>query len=179
MPELPTEMVPAEIPIVDHCWCDLTSGKFFEPYDMSRWEMDSVVRLKEELEVQQLLKKRIEEFEKGIGSEDGLATDAARNSTNPSSSLVNKTSTVARWTSLLNTMFPFLHRPEPSATIETPVNSAPSVPIPTETSTPSVAPSISLAQATPTHLPLLRREYDLRSYGFEMVVDFGWSRKKS
>ncbi|KAK0207440.1 hypothetical protein IW262DRAFT_1420080 [Armillaria fumosa] len=42
--------MPATIHAVDRCWCDLSSGAFFEPFNMSRWEHDTVNRLKDDLE---------------------------------------------------------------------------------------------------------------------------------
>ncbi|KAK0208199.1 hypothetical protein DFS33DRAFT_420687 [Desarmillaria ectypa] len=44
--------MPTTIRAVDRCWCDLSSGAFFEPFNMSRWEHNTVNRLKDDLERQ-------------------------------------------------------------------------------------------------------------------------------
>ncbi|KAK0484177.1 hypothetical protein EDD18DRAFT_1198579 [Armillaria luteobubalina] len=44
--------MPVTIRAVDRCWCDLSSGAFFEPFNISRWEHDTINRLKDDLEHQ-------------------------------------------------------------------------------------------------------------------------------
>ena len=52
-----------------------------------------------------------------------------------------------------------------------------------ETATEDVEPSKSLKidepTLTPSPLPLLRSQYDLRPHGLGVVVDFGWGRRDS
>ncbi|TRM65644.1 hypothetical protein BD626DRAFT_485428 [Schizophyllum amplum] len=44
-----TDPLPAYIRPLDRCWCDLSNG-FLQPFNVSRWERDSVLRLSNELE---------------------------------------------------------------------------------------------------------------------------------
>lgn len=48
-----TGPIPTVIRAVDRCWCDLSFGGFFFPFNVSSWERVSVLRLKSELEGQQ------------------------------------------------------------------------------------------------------------------------------
>ena len=50
IPNIPTDMIPTAVPIVDRCWCDF-SGGLFEPFNTTRWEANSVEKLARELEV--------------------------------------------------------------------------------------------------------------------------------
>lgn len=47
--------------------------------------------------------------------------------------------------------------------------------LPSSSSSPELQDTVPITQANATSLPLLRREYDLRPYGFNIVLDFGWS----
>jgi len=187
MPNLSEDKVPSDIPIADHCWCDLTSGKFFEPFDMSRWEVESLVSLRDELEMQEQLMAKLEEAER-VTHDEEVAVEgqvSAPSSADSPVPLPEKAPTPTfKWPSILATMWPFLQAPDSSpSAAEVPQNST-SVSDGTEPSTPSPSPSDSgpsaaLQPVSSTPQPRLRREYDLRPYGFEMVVDFGWTRRKS
>jgi hypothetical protein len=45
-----TEPFPAVMRSVERCWCDLSTGSFFEPFNVTKWEYLSVQKLKNELE---------------------------------------------------------------------------------------------------------------------------------
>ncbi|KAH8086631.1 hypothetical protein BXZ70DRAFT_548262 [Cristinia sonorae] len=178
MPNLPKELVPADIPIVDHCWCDLTSGRFFEPFDVTRWEVQSVVRMKEELEELQILNAKIDAAEAEREGEEGseeMVAAKRQNSTVTGTS--NRTATMFSWSAILASRWPIFKTPSPSSLVESATSSSTPQPTsepphnPTTPTTPQAASSMNL--------PRIRREYDLRPYGFEMVVDFGWSRNES
>ena len=191
MPDLPKDMIPSDIPTADHCWCDLTSGKFFEPFDMMHWELESVVRVKEELEFQQRLQAATdveakEDTAEVEGEVHGQTELLGLNDNSTSTSVNNaSSSTASKWPSIFGTIWPFLQAPvqrppvpEQHVISETPESNAVE---PTATSSETVEPvsSTSVAPVSTTPLPRFRREYDLRQYGFEMVVDFGWTRQKS
>ncbi|KAI9509880.1 hypothetical protein F5148DRAFT_1011732 [Russula earlei] len=128
--------LPAVIRLADRCWCDVSTSRLFEPFDIARWERTSVEQLKEEIE-----------------------RDTAYN---PNS---------------LRLCHPCI-RPSSSTTAE-----PSSIKTPTEQGPTSHVPSVSpLSNGPPVvpsaDLPLLRRKYDLRPYGFQMILDFGWSREE-
>ncbi|KAH9982105.1 hypothetical protein BGW80DRAFT_1247079 [Lactifluus volemus] len=133
-----TAPLPAVIRLADRCWCDVSSSRLFEPFDIARWERTSVEQLKEEVEREAA---RAEELSSGsAAAELGLPTD---NSTMSSADS---------------------QPPSPTPqTLKAPVE---------ESSTPHGPPVVSSVG-----LPLFRRKYDLRPYGFSMIFDFGWSRE--
>ncbi|KAF9020338.1 hypothetical protein BDZ89DRAFT_991983 [Hymenopellis radicata] len=45
-----TESLPTSIRAADRCWCDMSSGSFFEPFNVTRWEHNTVNRMREDLE---------------------------------------------------------------------------------------------------------------------------------
>lgn len=44
------DQLPSSIRAVDRCWCDISSGTLFEPFNMTRWEHTTVNKMKEDLE---------------------------------------------------------------------------------------------------------------------------------
>ncbi|KAI0793325.1 hypothetical protein C8Q75DRAFT_874003 [Abortiporus biennis] len=156
MPELPSSMVPSEIPIVDHCWCDLTSGSIFEPYNMTKWEVDSVERLKARLETQ------LKEIAKEGTNETTVPIDQTAQHSNPVSE------PGLTWDSIWDAVWPFASR-----------SGEPKEKTPATTSVVKEPLLLSNYTVTRRGLSLLRKEYDLRPYGFDLVVDFGWSRSTS
>lgn len=191
MPDVPTEIIPTDIHIADHCWCDLTSGKFFEPFDLAKWELESVVKLRDELQFQRQLLAQTEEdtMEKDEARSEGEEPQAHVNSTSNANapSAPNAPMYASKWPSIIGSMWSLLHPPSrlPSASVSQPtsheatstlVASSTSVTTPTDTGLTSSSVVLGVAS---TSLPLFRREYDLRPYGFDMVIDFGWSRKRS
>ena len=53
LPSNYTQPLPVVIRPVDRCWCDLSSGGLFKPFNVSHWEHQSVMKLKAELIGQQ------------------------------------------------------------------------------------------------------------------------------
>ena len=187
MPDVPTDMIPTDIHIADHCWCDLTSGKFFEPFDLAKWEMESVVKLRDELHFQRQLLAQIEEdiLEKDETSSGGEEPQAHVNGTSNTGapSAPNAPTYATKWPSVIGSVWSLFHPSSrlPSASVPQPTSheaTSSSTPATTPTDTGPISSSV-VPGVAPTSLPLFRREYDLRPYGFDMVVDFGWSRKRS
>ena len=137
--------LPAVIRLADRCWCDVSSSRLFESFDIARWERLSVEQLKEELErdaarLQQLSSST---DESDIAEDADSSADPTTISADPKANLT-------------------LPTVELSSTVENPAE-------PQLFNGPPVVRS--------ENLPLLRRKYDLRPYGFSMVLDFGWSRE--
>ncbi|TFY73489.1 hypothetical protein EWM64_g10523 [Hericium alpestre] len=150
----------------DRCWCDLTSTKLFEPFNTTQWELLSVAQLGVELARSEL-----------------AALQAIAG---------NMTSVNGQWHEVNGTRLPIaevdakrIEKADKGSTKQAYYRS-------TQEESPSTAkradegisaPSSSSASATssspvtaPQDLPLIRREYDFRPLGVDMVVDFGWSR---
>ncbi|KAK0198303.1 hypothetical protein F5146DRAFT_82066 [Armillaria mellea] len=71
--------MPTTIRAVDRCWCDLSSGAFFEPFNMSRWEHNTVNRLKDDLERQWKAESTNATNNIAQTNEDFSPSDASRN----------------------------------------------------------------------------------------------------
>jgi hypothetical protein len=144
--------LPAVIRLADRCWCDVSSSHLFEPFDIARWELASVEQLKEELERDSA---RIQQLSSSADEAQPLNQpdddDSSAQSPSLESNLTSQTATPS----------------EPSpATVEP---STTEIPAGLLTGPPVVSN---------VDLPLLRRKYDLRPYGFSMILDFGWSREE-
>ncbi|KAJ3576266.1 hypothetical protein NP233_g516 [Leucocoprinus birnbaumii] len=165
---------PSVIRAADRCWCDLTSGAFFEPFNVSHWEHLSVQRLKDSLEKRQ--KASEEELHKLMEPRGDLEQD--RHSPYGRNSVAYKVWSVLRdlspgfYNSFSKYMIPL---EEEVGIMESEVNPpspplpSPEPPKPRDTPHPTPAPNAE-------KLPLIRKEYDLNPYGFDMVLDFSWSR---
>ncbi|TFK30687.1 hypothetical protein FA15DRAFT_751697 [Coprinopsis marcescibilis] len=161
-----TEPLPTTIRPADRCWCDLMSGSFFQPFNVSRWEHQSVVRLRDELERRQ---------------QDVLQDSSSFNSTTTPTEF--DTDSTPRKTRSPLDRHPLLSFHIPSLKFPTfrSLWSATQVPV-------SEDPSFSSAPATPTpetkpapgplssFLPFLQKEYDLRPYGLDLIIDFRWTQ---
>jgi hypothetical protein len=139
--------LPAVIRLADRCWCDVSSSRLFEPFDIARWERTSVEQLKEEIERDTAC---AEQLSSDVGKSKEVDPPAS-NSTGP----------------IVGSQLPVSGLPS-----HTPISS---------TSEPSsnkdrVEQSNGPPVVGSVDVPLFRRKYDLRPYGFSMILDFGWSR---
>jgi hypothetical protein len=161
-----TAPLPAVIRLADRCWCDVSSSRLFEPFDIARWERASIEQLKEEIERDAA---SAEQLSSAVGGSN-LSNDGDRNptATNGTGSVVATQLSISESPSHT----PILSTPQP-----TPANAPP------ERSSSHQNPAqqpLSNGPPVVTHvdLPLFRRKYDLRPYGFSMVLDFGWTREE-
>lgn len=184
------------IPLLDRGWCDIAlGGSVFEPFNVSRWEIVSVEHYRDELlrneKEMSLLVAQLQSSEATQTTEETKTVEKNGKALQP---IVDDTYETGkrRWQELF--LFPTLGRkthssaPTQSAlaaedddsTATTPSSPLPPSPLP-------IAEVIGSA-ATPQHdivpvpsrkfdLPWYQREYDLKPYGFGVVVDLSWSRK--
>ncbi|PSS37145.1 hypothetical protein PHLCEN_2v1018 [Hermanssonia centrifuga] len=160
LPNLPADMVPATIPIADRCWCDF-SGGLFEPFNTTLWELKSVEKLAEELGQKIAVGRNVTE-----GSE---SFEAGSTTSSPSAPTESPIST--KWSDMFDAVWPFSTMPQSNSSAS---DLSPEQAIGTQTSPEDKRSRISTPSQNAESL--LRREYDLRPYGFDMVVDLGWSR---
>ncbi|KZT67643.1 hypothetical protein DAEQUDRAFT_672856 [Daedalea quercina L-15889] len=197
LPDLPDDIKPTNIPVLDRCWCDFSGAGFFDQFNVTEWERRSVLRLKDSLEVE--LKAR--EAEKPVKTEPApepqaestRVEEASESSEGPSESAPGgstvRVTGVARskisglWNKV--SAWPFPRKSDASArdTASTPAGRfrwsrtddyTPRVRRLTET---IVSTHTQTVRPSPTSL--LRKEYDLRPYGFAVVLDFGWEKSDS
>lgn len=155
--------LPTVMRAVDRCWCDFSTGGFWEPFNVSQWEYLSVQRLRRELE-----------------QKDAYAILAANNT----QSLVPANDSMGM--PLNQTLLPLSNSTVPTSTFWSRLRNFPqgSQRVPTAETREADPPSFvevknitSAPQAmSQFNLPFIRQEYDLRPYGIGLVVDLGWSR---
>ncbi|KAI0719148.1 hypothetical protein C8T65DRAFT_736841 [Cerioporus squamosus] len=188
LPNLPDEKLPTIIPVADRCWCDLSQG-FFAPFNTTKWEELSVRRVKESLEKEMVAEERVREKqqceaaggEQDVGSgtceipEDETAVPEATPSPSLSfpESLIWRVAQRLRARARTTSASPSFTSPaeDPEPTREPSPSGKQSVPQPNPSNPSKV---IMSPEQLSMRLPWLRREYDLRRFGFAMVLDFGW-----
>ncbi len=159
--DIPPEIMPTEIPIAEHCWCDIASGKFFEPFNITLWEIHSVERLKEEV-----VRKIREEVEM-VGSDAVSSSGFGREDAGE-----RAPSTISKLTSMLETVWPFTRTSQPQTSANASSVYANKAHAGEAGADETASPTSGRLLPRPS---FFRKEYDLRPYGFGMVVDFGWS----
>ncbi|KAF7319936.1 hypothetical protein MKEN_00777200 [Mycena kentingensis (nom. inval.)] len=148
--------LPPLVRTLDRCWCDIWTGGFFEPYNVTRWEESSILKLATELEAAQ---KKTEDVPAVSETETRTATAPATNAEAESSLVpsIPKTAvsqfpirtTLARAKEVVHGLWKHVHWPRRE-------------------------PVLVVIPEPPEKLPLLRSEYDLRPYGLELILDFSW-----
>ncbi|KAH6917134.1 hypothetical protein BKA70DRAFT_1251421 [Coprinopsis sp. MPI-PUGE-AT-0042] len=146
LPSNYSQPLPAMIRPVDRCWCDLSSGGLFRPFNVSNWEYQSVMRLKEELVGKDLI-------------QPNSTTTAKGSEMQPSSRSSSKS--LPFWLRSVN-LPPFKRIWAQQASRSSPAAA----------STASEAASESVENP----LSFLLDEYDLRPYGLDLIIDFSWSQ---
>ncbi|KAI0358972.1 hypothetical protein OH77DRAFT_1518240 [Trametes cingulata] len=176
MPDLPQEKVPDMIPIEEHCWCDVSSGAF-APVNLTKWEEASVNRLVDNLE-KDIAAERAAERRRQCEAEE------AENKTNGTSCADQLPSTPPR--RRRRRTFPILNLLEVfglgPASPRRALRKRKSDATPTQEQEPNAdgGPKPDANPQQPSvQLPWFRREYDLRRFGFAMVLDFGWPSSQS
>jgi hypothetical protein len=167
LPQNSTLDVPV-VQFVDRCWCDVTNKVFFQPFNVTQWEVDSLKFYVEDAVRQQ--KREMER--KAEPTTDPTASQSTNSTTQPAEpalliSDVASLYNVARSTWKL--MFSSSNASHPSTvppTASLPSQTISEVPEPTHTSVPV---------RDQKSLPWYEREYSLRPYGFDVVFEFGWN----
>lgn len=162
----PSIPLPAVIRLADRCWCDVSSSRLFEPFDIARWEHTSVEQLKEEVEREAA---RVEQLTSNEGQTDSSnEPDSPPPATNGKGFIGESQPSSSEPSSLTSTPST---APAPSSTTVTIDQCTPCQisAVPQPSNGPPIIPSVDM--------PLFRRKYDLRTYGFSMILDFGWSRE--
>ncbi|KAH7930576.1 hypothetical protein BV22DRAFT_1078788 [Leucogyrophana mollusca] len=176
------QVKPSVIRVVDRCWCDFASG-VFHPFDVRKWEETSVQRLRAEMEKQmkveavvQLDEEQREQGDPIKGEEEDEAVsplDTVDETVLPDS---EDPPQVRSSFSVLQSLFrkrehgPKGHPPSATPTAEPSIHhskTSDATPEPTPVYIPPPAPEELLAPG----------EVDLRPYGFDLILDFRWSRQ--
>ncbi|KAI6136991.1 hypothetical protein F5141DRAFT_1077971 [Pisolithus sp. B1] len=164
------ELTPPIIRVPDRCWCDFTFG-VFEPYDVQKWERDSVERAVAEIENQ--LKARL--ASPPDETEFASTLDSGAGSVSRSQVSPGELHTVL-WKESLSIFRNLFTRRRSNGVI--PV-STPDTPRTLDTTSKAPAEPPPAVQASRPGLrdeALFPGQLDLRPYGFDVVLDFRWSR---
>jgi hypothetical protein len=167
---------PSVVQFIDRCWCDITSGVFFQPFNVTKWEYDSL-----ELYVDEMIRRQKLENESSNGTSPSLEPEALVNET-----IAPQSGESARASGpLRRALRSFFTKSPPGADDEP----TPSPPVPDLL--PSTTDLSRLQQAESNYsrdvddseplpnrssLPWYQQEYDLQPYGFDVIVEFGWDR---
>jgi hypothetical protein len=155
------------IRLMDRCWCDFSSGNFFDPFNVASWEFKSIKRLKKELF---LGKERVAENESEREAKKNQAEpeeDSGRTGfgapTPPPTPRVTATTLAREKKGTFEALRSvFWRAPSSPPKLPDPPSSAP-----VDTSSNDKRRSAS------------SWEFDLEPYGFDLVLDFKWTRQPS
>ncbi|KAI0700449.1 hypothetical protein BC835DRAFT_1412043 [Cytidiella melzeri] len=171
MPGLPLDMIPATIQIADRCWCDFSEG-FFEPYNTTQWEVNSVEGLKRQLERQMRERGISLQVDAGVQIA-GVADATAQGNSSLQTEIENK---YKAFSSSLRNMWDMInlssHATANSSSPSQDTAHKAKLSLP-QLTLPSGASSLSTSNSRLLSSPWT--EYDLRSYGFDMIIDLRWA----
>ncbi|KAF8640774.1 hypothetical protein AX17_000424 [Amanita inopinata Kibby_2008] len=162
-----SQPLPTVVRAVDRCWCDFSGGSFFEPFNVSHWELLTIQRLKSDLERSQ--RARFENTTPLLSNSSANDTSATQSSAPSTHMLLS-----AESTEVLNlrhgwslSFFKNLIRRER----ERPGTADGSMAGEGE----DMARVRAIAgEEVQRRQALLRKEYDLQSHGFDLILDFNW-----
>lgn len=152
---------PGIIKLMDRCWCDFSSGNLFEPFNLSKWELLSVERLKVDLAGKITTVGNGEELEEQSGTtmeeETSVGFAAPAPAPSPFTDSNEKKSAIS---TLRSTFWRARSEATPDASEQQPQNA----------SSPFPSPSGDRDR------PIAYGEFDLEPYGFDLILDFRWTR---
>ncbi|OCB89496.1 hypothetical protein A7U60_g3291 [Sanghuangporus baumii] len=189
-------LLPPAIQLLDRCWCNIFSRSgLFEPTDVSRWEMESVLVARKAIEMR--AKNAVEENRESLSDREDSTEEVGSNErATGADDNVDGTYEGSSFSlrGLRELLFPTASLAStPKYRLKPSSPPCPSVVSPSEpTVTPFGEPNIPESQhtdpeaspitdfstsPTPTQrLKLLRPYYDLRPYGIDITLDFHWDR---
>jgi len=152
---------PTVIRLTDRCWCDFSSGSFFEPFNVSAWEYASVKKFKKELLFGKEREAERDREREARGNEVESERDSENMDLAAATSTSPKAPTPGKGFESLRSVF---WRAPPSAQeLPDPSPSSFSTETPSKDNRRSIAPW----------------EFDLEPYGFDLVLDLKWTRSGS
>ncbi|KAJ7837176.1 hypothetical protein B0H14DRAFT_3870513 [Mycena olivaceomarginata] len=154
--------LPPVMSTLDRCWCDFWGNGFFDPYNVSQWERASVLRLADEIERERKEEQQVaSEVEAPESSEPTEVEPMPRTAApDPTPSARSIRGVAAGMWSVVH---PYIQTIRAVAESKIPLFKMDNV----------------TASAPVESLPALRWEYDLRTHGLGLIVDFGWTRSST
>ena len=145
---------PTVMRAVDRCWCDFSAGGLFEPFNVSHWEYLSVQRLHHEMERPKLLDDSLPQDNTNMFKDSNTTIVGASNTTSSTSKF---------WTRIRPLYSKAFRSVEPAPTTEKQANH-------------DIQGNSDVTKPDTLLNSLIRKEYDMRSYGLGIIIDFRWSR---
>ncbi|KAF8557397.1 hypothetical protein OG21DRAFT_1482271 [Imleria badia] len=159
---------PPIVRVADRCWCDFASGPF-EPYDVQKWERDSIQKAVAHIErqwKQSLEPDSVPSANATIPAEP-THLELQRPSTTPNVSRIRNETL----SSIFRSLFSIRSKKSEPHPLSTPTVDTTTPPPETPTEPSAVEPSI------PAEPLLAPGQLDMRPFGFELIFDFRWSRR--
>jgi len=172
LPQNSTLDVPV-VQFVDRCWCDVTNKVFFQPFNVTQWEVDSL-----KFYVEEAVRQQKKEAEKNTELITETTVSQPTNSTNSTQQPAEPALLMSDIASLYNIV---LSTWKLMLTPSNESHSATSTTTPLPSESPSLVPEPTTTYAPvrdQKSLPWWQREYSLRPYGFDVVLEFGWNDER-
>ena len=170
LPQNSTLDVPV-VQFVDRCWCDVTNKVFFQPFNVTQWEVDSL-----KLYVEDAVRHQRKETEKKTKLVTAPTESQQTNSTQqPAEPALLMSDVAGLYNIALGRWKLMFASPKESGSPAT----SPTTPSPPRTIPPTPEPTTTYVPARDQKsLPWYQREYSLRPYGFDVIFEFGWNDER-
>jgi hypothetical protein len=159
--------------MLSRCWCDFQSTPFFGYPNVTEWERDSIRAAIEAANLTQSSSPEATKEGEVLEAEQTVEPSLEDNSTTSSWLTYPFAShRMRRWYKWVD----ILHaRQEPVIVAQSTSSDAPVEEIELNEGQ-EQSGQVPDSQSSKEKLPWLRRKYDLRPYGVDLIVDFGWRR---
>ena len=167
LPQNSTLDVPV-VQFVDRCWCDVTNKVFFQPFNVTQWEVDSL-----RFYVEDAIRQQKKEAEKKTKLITDPTVSQPANSTEQQPGPALLISDVASLYNVVLSRWKLMFAPSNESHIPA---TPPTTPLPSQT-IPTLEPTTTHAPPARDQgpLPWYQREYSLHPYGFDVIFEFGWN----
>lgn len=158
------------VQFVDRCWCDVTNKVFFQPFNVTQWEVDSL-----KFYVEDVVRQQKKEAEKMKPATDATVSQSMNVTQAPAEPALLRSDIISLCKIALS-RWKFVFTP-PN---ESPDSVTPSMtPLPSQTTPPLSEPSTGYTPLRDQRsLPWWQREYSLHPYGYDIVFEFGWNDER-
>lgn len=159
------------VQFVDRCWCDVTSKVFFQPFNVTQWEVDSL-----KFYIEDAARQQKKEIEKNTRLTTEPMVSQPTNTTQQPTEPVLLMSDVASLYNIVLDRWKLIFTPSNESL---PSVAPPTSLLPSQTTPPVSEPTtIYTSVRDQKSLPWWQREYSLRPYGFDIVFEFGWNDER-
>jgi hypothetical protein len=167
---------PPVIQFVDRCWCYLSSTVFFSPFNVTKWELDSMERYVEEIVREHKREPEVEDVHP-----DSAQQNNSSSAGQPESTLPLETAGPRSPAKLFQSVFHSLFAK--SVTKDQMPDQPSPMPLPSNTSDTHdcevTRTGYTAGEVKQSKAPWYMQEYSLHPYGFDVILEFGWDKDVS